>query len=217
MARRRYRSKSRGTGAQINLVFFLIVLAIIYQIILLIKKAVITVGEVISQLDIFEWTIILTSLSFIYYAIIVVKRKRIATKREREQEEKRIRILREGESEKLKVMNPHDFEWYIADLFKLKGFDTEVTKRSGDGGKDIILRRGDEIRIVECKRYNSPKVTRPDVQKFHSALIDMNAKEGYYVTTGRFTKPAEEYVLDKPIHLIDESKLLDLIEELREI
>jgi restriction endonuclease Mrr len=58
-------------------------------------------------------------------------------------------------------------------------------------------------------------VTRPDVQKFHSAIIDMNAIEGYFVTTGQFTKPAIEYVKDKPIHLIDLPKLLDLIEEIK--
>jgi restriction endonuclease Mrr len=58
-------------------------------------------------------------------------------------------------------------------------------------------------------------VTRPDVQKFHSAIIDMNAIEGYFVTTGQFTKPATEYVTNKPIHLIDLPKLLDLIDEIK--
>jgi len=43
---------------------------------------------------------------------------------------------------------------------------------------------------VECKRYTSPKVGRPDIQKFHSTMIDLNAVEGFYITTGKFTKQA---------------------------
>jgi restriction system protein len=82
-----------------------------------------------------------------------------------------------------------------------------------DGGKDIILRKGDFVAVAECKRYKAPKVTRPDVQKFHSALMDMKAKEGFFITTGNFTKPAVDYVLDRPIQLIDGSKWINLIEE----
>jgi restriction system protein len=112
---------------------------------------VITVGEGMSRLSPTDWLLMFTTMVFIAYVIIQFKKVQINKQRERELEENRIRILREGESRKLKVMNPHDFEHYIADLFKLKGFETEVTKRSGDRRKDIILKQGDEIRITECK------------------------------------------------------------------
>jgi restriction endonuclease Mrr len=58
-------------------------------------------------------------------------------------------------------------------------------------------------------------VSRPEIQKFHSAIIDMNAKEGYFVTTDYFSGPASNYVLDKTIRLVDLPRLLDLIEEVK--
>jgi restriction endonuclease Mrr len=128
---------------------------------------------------------------------------------------RKYRILRDAEYKKLMTMDDNEFEHYIADLFRLKGYEAEVTSRTGDGGKDIILRHGDKILLVECNHYTTSKVTRPLIQKFHSALIDMDAKEGFYFTTGYFTQPAMEYVLDKPIRLIDLPRLLDLIEEIK--
>lgn len=115
--------------------------------------------------------------------------------------------------DELREMNPFEFEHYVADLFRLKGYVATVTKKSGDGGKDIILTKDNTNALVECKRFNKPKVTRPDIQKFHSALIDYNANDGFFITTGYFTKPAEEYAKDKNIHLINGEALLNIIEE----
>ncbi|OAS21464.1 hypothetical protein A8708_31500 [Paenibacillus oryzisoli] len=113
----------------------------------------------------------------------------------------------------LKSMNPYAFEEYIADLYRRKGYKAKVTKRTGDGGKDIILTKDGVLSIVECKRYNETKVGRPEIQKFHSAIIDERAKEGFYITTGNFTNPAIDYVKDKPIRLINGNHLLKLIDE----
>ncbi|OME55242.1 hypothetical protein BSK61_14195 [Paenibacillus odorifer] len=131
---------------------------------------------------------------------------------EREQEEKRqISLLRNLDY--LKKMCPFEFEEYMARVFRCAGFDSEVTKRTGDGGKDIILRRNGEVRLVECKRYTSPKVGRPDIQKFHSAIIDFNAVEGFYITTGEFTKQALECAENKSILTVNGEELMKLIEQ----
>ncbi|WP_085522699.1 restriction endonuclease [Tuberibacillus sp. Marseille-P3662] len=50
--------------------------------------------------------------------------------------------------------------------------------------------------MVECKRNNVQKVTRPQIQQFHSAIIDSKAKEGFFVTTNDFTSKAYSYVLE---------------------
>lgn len=66
--------------------------------------------------------------------------------------------------------------------------------------------RGNSFTVAECKRYGKTKAGRPDIQKFHSAIIDCNAEVGYFITTGEFTKQALAYVVDKPIVLIDGQK-----------
>ncbi|MGG0936474.1 restriction endonuclease [Brevibacillus centrosporus] len=168
----------------------------------------------LSRITMTYWLLIVSFVSIALYMIIKMKIKTNKRLREQNQREQLLQIQARGQIEKLKTIDPFDFEIFISKFFTLKGFEATVTRKTGDGGKDIILRKGNEIFIVECKRYNTPKVSRPDIQKFHSAIIDSKAKEGFFVTTGIFTQPALKYVEDKPIQLIDGTKLEQLIAEL---
>lgn len=123
-------------------------------------------------------------------------------------QEERRQLLRSKNLGLLKKMNPFEFEEYIARVCRCASYDCEITKRSGDGGKDIILRSDNEVRLVECKRYTSPKLGRTD-----SAMIDFNAVEGFYITTGEFTKQALECAENKSILTINGEQLLNLIEQ----
>ncbi|WP_066309219.1 restriction endonuclease [Bacillus sp. FJAT-29814] len=174
----------------------------------------------IMQFTFLDWTMLAVAAITIVVVTFLLIQNHLVQKAERQREEEFIRhsqrkenLLMHAKADKLKSMQPFEFEKYIRDLFSMKGYETTLTPITGDGGKDIILRKGNDILIVECKRYNATKVTRPDIQKFHSAIMDMEAKEGLYVTTGYFTAPAIKYVLDKPIILIDLPRLLDLIED----
>lgn len=111
-------------------------------------------------------------------------------------------------------MLPSTFEHYICDVFRHFGYDAHVTPATGDSGKDIMIYKSNMFAIAECKRYDKAKVTRPDIQKFHSALIDCKADKVYFVTTVNFTNQAKSYVLDKPIEIINGDKLVRLIEEM---
>ena len=93
--------------------------------------------------------------------------------------------------EDLKEMHPRKFEFLVADVFQSLGYKATVTPGSNDGGKDIILRR--ETKFVEVKRHNQGTIGRPDIQKFHSALVDANAVGGYFVTLSNFNKNARQY------------------------
>lgn len=77
-----------------------------------------------------------------------------------------------------------------------------------------MIYKDDLFAVAECKRYDKTKVTRPDIQKFHSAIIDCKADKGCFITTGDFTNQAATYVMDKPIELINGEKLVRFIEEI---
>lgn len=84
----------------------------------------------------------------------------------------------------------------IAELrFKEMGLGyVKRTQAANDGGKDIIV-RGEDGRplLIECK--NKDKVGRPDIQKFHSAVVTGSEEAlGIIVTTGSLTKPAKDYI-----------------------
>lgn len=108
-------------------------------------------------------------------------------------------------------MTPTQFEHYIADVFRLQGYEATVTKQTGDGGKDIILKKNGVTTLVECKLYTTTKVGRRDIQIFHSAIIDTDAEEGFIITTGSFAKTAVNYVKDKPIKLINSEDLIGML------
>jgi len=115
---------------------------------------------------------------------------------------------------KLSSLHPFEFERCISDLYRRFGFTVRQTSQTGDGGKDAILWKGGEKYLLECKKYSKEQlVGRPEVQKFHSALITENARLGFFVTTSGFSKGAEEYVnaYKLPIELRDMKNLSALI------
>jgi restriction system protein len=212
VARRRYRG---GSGGGFLILFIaLSALYIIQKVLIGVLTFLDYIYLKINQMSWVDWVIVtLVSSLFVYISFFLIKTYRELMNQKFEQERKR-RLIRDGVESSLRTMDYRDFEYYIADLFRSKGYEAEVTPPSGDGGKDVILYKNNEVSLIECKRYNKPKVTRPDIQKFHSAMIDQGATKGYYVTTGQFTKPAIQYVANKPIELVDLSKIQDMVEEL---
>jgi HJR/Mrr/RecB family endonuclease len=219
---RRRRKYARRTSALENLFLFIFAVVLGFQILTsAVERLMLYLKNKLLMISMYEWLLLGLIVLFVLMIAYTVKSGRSAKLRNETEQynfqaniRKKTRIINDGEVQKLKSMDPTEFEKYIADLFSLKGYQAEVTKRTGDGGKDVILRKGEELKIVECKRYNAPKVSRPDIQKFHSAIMDTKAQEGFYVTTGYFTQPAIEYALDKPIQLIDLPRLLEMIEEI---
>lgn len=199
------------------MVFAVIIIYGLYKVILLKAQEIsIKVSNKIENISSLEWILIIVFLTLLIVLIYVFIGNINYNKKRAVQEEAKYRISKKNEYEKLMNMRPAEFEKYVADLFTAIGYEAELTPLTGDGGKDIILRKNNTLAIVECKRYNEKnKVSRPDIQKFHSALIDTNANEGFFVTTSYFTEPAMMYTVDKPIKLININRLMEMIEDVK--
>ncbi|MDO5441879.1 MAG: restriction endonuclease [Bacillota bacterium] len=110
---------------------------------------------------------------------------------------------------------PLKFEQFVATLFSAMGYKTELTKGSGDGGKDIIMTKGRHKYAVEVKLYKQDhKVDRERIQKLHSAMIDIDADRGIFVTTSDFTEPAYDYADKYYITTINGTELSKLMKKL---
>lgn len=93
-----------------------------------------------------------------------------------------------------------EFEELIAELFKENGFQVELTKRTRDGGKDIIAISTDKLGtrlkyFIECKHYaETNKITVDLVRQLHGVK---NIKDGpnkvIFVTTSSFTSDARRF------------------------
>jgi len=112
----------------------------------------------------------------------------------------------------LRRLSPQRFEDEIARMFERLGYAVKQTPYANDYGRDAILMKAGEKFLLECKKYADDGLSgRPDLQKFHSAIISDKAKRGFFVTTGGFTSGAVEFAATAPIDLIGAHELLRLM------
>jgi restriction endonuclease Mrr len=94
-------------------------------------------------------------------------------------------------------------------MFERLGYKVKQTPYVNDHGRDAILTKDGKKFLMECKRYGKDTTSgRPDLQKFHSAIVTDGGVSGFFVTTGAFTKDAIEFAATVPIELIDGAKLV---------
>lgn len=89
-------------------------------------------------------------------------------------------------------LKPREFEWFISELFKLKGYGTELTQQSNDGGKDVIAYLDDGITYIECKKYTKgiSVVGREVINKLAGAMLGDRVFHGIVCTTGDINSKA---------------------------
>jgi restriction system protein len=114
---------------------------------------------------------------------------------------------------KVKENSPRFFEEIVVDLMVAMGYGgsrADAGKsigQTGDEGIDGIIkedRLGLDVIYLQAKRWEG-SVGRPEIQKFVGALHGKRAKKGVFITTGKFTGDAIDYVenIDPKVILID--------------
>lgn len=89
------------------------------------------------------------------------------------------------------------FEEEVAKIFILYGYKATVTKGSGDGGVDIILKKDNYTAIVQCKHYNKPVPPEP-VRALWGCKDDFNADEVILVASSGVTESSANFINNKP-------------------
>lgn len=121
--------------------------------------------------------------------------------------------------EQVEQCAPSFFEKLVIDLLVSMGYGGSiedagrVVGKTGDEGVDGIIkedRLGLDVIYVQAKKWKEKSpISRPEIQKFVGALQGKNAKKGVFITTGKFSEPAKEYVknLNSKVVLIDGKQL----------
>lgn len=109
-------------------------------------------------------------------------------------------------------MSGEDFERFLGELFKGRGFKVSYTAVSGDYGADLILKDGRDVIAVQAKRYSS-SVGVKAVQEIIGAIKMYKATEAWVVTNSTFTKQAIKLADINDVYLIDRQELIDMILE----
>jgi HJR/Mrr/RecB family endonuclease len=119
----------------------------------------------------------------------------------------------------LRRLDAAEFEWLVGELFRREGWKVEERGRQGrpDGGIDLMLTRGRERAIVQCKRWRSWQVGVEDVRSFAGVLAreGLEAKGGVFVTLSGFTEQARTEAKQLGLTLVDNIDLYTRVEKVR--
>jgi HJR/Mrr/RecB family endonuclease len=124
-------------------------------------------------------------------------------------------LIRSTRIEEVDQMDGFEFELYVADLLRKIGFkNVKVTKKTGDGGVDILCTNPQgERTAIQCKRFNS-KVGFGAIQEIFMGKRINRCKKGMVITNSYFTNPAFEAADDENIELWNRDRLM---EEMRRV
>lgn len=114
--------------------------------------------------------------------------------------------------DRLLTMTWQEFEQLVGEAYRRQGYG--VTERGGaaaDGGIDLELRTKDKTLVVQCKRWQTRTVGVELVRELYGAMVGDEAHGAIFVTSGRYTPDAIDFVRDKPIKLVDGRELVELL------
>ncbi len=113
-------------------------------------------------------------------------------------------------------LSPKEFEQYVAQLFRQKGYRVTLRGQKGDLGVDLeLVKPGGKRAIVQCKRYQNriePKIVR----ELYGTLVHERAAHAFLATTAAISNAAREWAQHKPMTLIDGETLVQIAAALAE-
>ncbi len=108
----------------------------------------------------------------------------------------------------LNDMSWQEFEMLVGEAFRRNGYAVAETGGGGaDGGVDLVLRKGAEKFLVQCKQWRAYKVGVSTIRELYGVMAATGAAGGFVVTSGAFTQEARSFAEGKNIDLIDGVRL----------
>ena len=112
------------------------------------------------------------------------------------------RLLQMGRTRSdLRQLSWREFERFVAGWFAKEGWKPDVVGRAGpDGGIDIVMKRGRDRAIVQCKLQRGPEayIEERPVREFAGVILAERANVGYFVTSGVFSPEAVSFATKVP-------------------
>lgn len=101
-----------------------------------------------------------------------------------------------------------EFEHFLADVFRRKGYMVKLTPASGDYGVDLIIMKGEMKIAVQCKRY-SGTVGVSAVQEVFAGKSFYDCNEAMVVTNSTLTTPAANTARKLGVTVWERSRLIE--------
>ncbi len=119
----------------------------------------------------------------------------------------------------LRRLDAREFEWLVGETFRREGWNVEEQGQHGrpDGGIDLVMTRGRERALVQCKRWTAWQVGVDDIRSFAGVLSreKLGSDSGVFVTLSSFTEQAIAEAKHLRMALIDNVDLYARVERVR--
>jgi len=111
----------------------------------------------------------------------------------------------------LRALDWRSFEALSGEMFRRMGYWVAETGGGPDDGIDLLLKRGRKTWLVQCKRWRSRQVGIGEVRQLLGVVAARHAVGGFFVASGRYTRPAWLFGRRNGLDLIDGRRLLELV------
>jgi restriction system protein len=112
-------------------------------------------------------------------------------------------------------MTWEQFECLVGEAFRRRGYQVTETGGGGsDGGVDLVLVKGSDRFLVQCKQWRTQRVGVATVRELYGVIAARGATGGFVVTSGDFTEESRQFARDCRIELVDGDGLTALIREI---
>ncbi len=109
-------------------------------------------------------------------------------------------------------MTWQEFEMLVGEAFRRQGYAVTETGGGGaDGGVDLVLSKGNERFVVQCKQWKALKVGVATVREVYGVMAARGMTGAFVVTSGQFSSDAKEFAAGRNITLMDGQALRSLI------
>jgi restriction system protein len=123
---------------------------------------------------------------------------------------------RQTSIESIRLLTWREFEELVGEMYRRQGCTVLETGGGGaDGGVDVILKKGGDNIIVQCKQWKATKVGVKVVRELYGVMTAERATQGTVLTSGEFTREAKDFARGKPLQLVSGTQLARMIEEVR--
>jgi restriction system protein len=111
----------------------------------------------------------------------------------------------------IKGVGWHQFEQMVAEGFRHRGYAVSETGGGGGRAVDMVLSRGAERFLVDCKHWRAQALGVAPLRELAMQMQARGADGGFVLSAGAFTPEAVAFAQERRIQLIDGSALRELL------
>jgi HJR/Mrr/RecB family endonuclease len=121
------------------------------------------------------------------------------------------RVSADRSIHELYSLSATEFEKFVGELYRAKGYTVQEVGGTGDKGIDLILVDRDGYHhAVQCKRYKD-LVSPQYIREFAHAISASRSLHGILVTTGRVSDETYRYAESNNVEIVDGDKLAQMM------